>query len=81
MFCFFPASFISSTYTDKNSPFPGFANKHSQCGTFPNRVLLELFQMVFPTVVLPEGDRTDFAREEQPVFLNVGPRFWPLVSW
>ena len=34
MFCFFPDSFISSTYTDKNSPFSRFANEHSQCGTF-----------------------------------------------
>ena len=32
--CSFPASFISSTYTNKNSPFSRFTNKHSQFGTF-----------------------------------------------
>ena len=34
MFCFEPASFMSSTYTDKNSPIPRCTNKHSQIGTF-----------------------------------------------
>ena len=33
MFCFFPASFISSTYTDKNSPFSRLTHKHSQFGS------------------------------------------------
>ena len=35
MFYFFPASLISSTYTDKNSPFSRLTNKLSQFGTFP----------------------------------------------
>ena len=34
MFCFFPASFVSSTYTDKNSPFSRLTNTHFQFGTF-----------------------------------------------
>ena len=34
MFFFEPASFMSSTYTDKNSPFPRFTNEQSQIGTF-----------------------------------------------
>ena len=31
-----PFFFISSTYTDKNSPFSRLTNKHSQFGTFPS---------------------------------------------
>ena len=34
MFCFFPASFISFTYTDKNCLFSWLTKKHSQFGTF-----------------------------------------------
>ena len=34
IFCFFPVIFISSTYTDKNSPFSRLTNKHSQFVTF-----------------------------------------------
>ena len=34
MFCFFPANFMSSTYTDKNNPFSRCTNKHSQLETF-----------------------------------------------
>ena len=55
----------SSAYTDKNSPFSRFTNKHSQFKTFPNRVPIELSRVAFPTIVLPEDDRTDFAQEEQ----------------
>ena len=32
---------------------------------FSNRVLVELFQIAFPTTVLPEDDRTDSFREER----------------
>ena len=32
--CFFPASFMSSTYTDKNNPFSRWAKRHSQFGIF-----------------------------------------------
>ena len=49
-----PAILISSTYTDKNSPFARLTNKHSQFKTFPNRVPIELSQIAFPTIVLPE---------------------------
>ena len=31
---FFPASLLSSTYTDRKSPFSRLTNKHSQTGTF-----------------------------------------------
>ena len=60
-----PASLISSTYTDRNSPLARFTKKHSQCGTFPNRVRIELSRVTFPIRVLPEDDRTDFVQEER----------------
>ena len=34
MFCFLPAHFMSSAYTDKNNPFSWFADKQSQFRTF-----------------------------------------------
>ena len=34
IFCFFPANFLSSTYTDKNNPFSWCTNRYSQLGTF-----------------------------------------------
>ena len=36
MFCFFPASFMSSTYTDKNSPFLGLPISIHYLEPFPN---------------------------------------------
>ena len=33
-FCFFPANFMSSTYTDKNNPFSRCTKRHSQFGIF-----------------------------------------------
>ena len=33
---------------------------------FPNHVLIELSRITFPTIVLPQDERTDFAQEEQP---------------
>ena len=32
---------------------------------FPNRVLIEVSRIAFPTTVLPEDDRIDFAQEER----------------
>ena len=61
----FPASFMSSTYTDKNSPFSRLANKQSHFGTFSNRVPKELSRTAFPIKVAPEDDRTDFPQEER----------------
>ena len=65
MFSVLPASLISSTYTDKNSPFSQLTNKHSQFKTFPNRVPIELFRIAVPIIVLPKDYRTDSAQEEQ----------------
>ena len=56
---------MSSTYTDKNRPLARLTNKHSQFKTFPNRVLIELSRIAFPTIVLPKDDGTDFAQEER----------------
>ena len=65
MFSVLPAILISSTYTDKQSPFARLTNKHSQLKTFPNRVHPKKSQIAFPTIVLPEGDRTNSFREER----------------
>ena len=34
IFCFFPANFMSSTYTDKNNPCFRWTNRHSEFATF-----------------------------------------------
>ena len=80
-FLFLPASLISSTHTDRKSPLARLTNKQFQLKKlFPNSVPKELSQLTFPTIVLPEDDRTDFFREERLVF-HAGPWFWPLVLW
>ena len=43
MFCFFPANFMSSTYTDKNNPFSLCTNKHSQLETFSQPCFKRIF--------------------------------------
>ena len=66
MFCFFPASFISSTYTDKNSPFSLLTNKHSQFGTFSQPCSSRTFSNYLShNSPVPEDDRTDSFREER----------------
>ena len=60
MFCFFPTRYISSTYTNKNSPFSRITNEHYQFGTYPKPYFIERSQMAFPTVVLPEDDHYRF---------------------
>ena len=72
---FFPASLISSTYTNKICLFSRSTNKHSQFGTFPNRVPIEFFRIACPTTVLPEDDNTDFAQEER-----LDLRCWTIIS-
>ena len=75
MFCFFPVSFMSSTYRDKNSPFSRFTSKHSQFGNFPNHVKIELSRIAFSTIVLPKGDRTDFVQEGR-----LDLPYWTMIS-
>ena len=65
MFFFLPASLISSTYTDKNSPLARSTNNILNLKLFPDRVPVEFFQIAFPRIVLPEDDRTDSFREER----------------
>ena len=65
MFCFFPANLMSSTYTDKNSPFLGLRMNMPKLELFPVRIPRELSRIVFPIVVLPKDDRTDFAQDER----------------
>ena len=59
-FCFLPAIFLSSTFSEKNKPCFRWTNRHSHFGNFPILVPRELFQIVFPTAVLEVGDHTDF---------------------
>ena len=56
MFCFFPASFMSSTYT-----FSRFTNKHSQFGTSSQ----PCFNNTFSNCFSHSSDRKDFAQEER----------------
>ena len=74
MFCFFPASCMSSTYTDKDSPFSRLTNKHSNLELYPNRVPKALPRIPFPIIVQPKNDRTDFVQEER-----LGLPFWTMM--
>ena len=66
MFCFFPASFLSSTNTEKNCLCLGLQINFPNLELFPNRSLIELSSpLTFSRAVLPEDDRTDFAQEER----------------
>ena len=42
-FCFFPANFMSSTYTDKNNPFSRCMKRHSQFGIFSQPCFNRIF--------------------------------------
>ena len=53
-FCFFPANFMSSTYTDKNNPFLRWTKRHSNLEFSPSHVSIGFSQIAFPIVVLPK---------------------------
>ena len=53
MFCFSPANFMSSTYTDKNNPFSRWMNKHWKLS--PNCISIRCSQIAVPTVSLAKG--------------------------
>ena len=74
IFCFFPSSFIPSTYTDKNSLFLGWRISIPNLELSPNRVLIELSQIDLPTTVLPKDDHKDFAQEER-----LGLPYWTMI--
>ena len=42
-FCFFPANFMSSTYTDKNNSFSRWTKRHSQFGIFSQPCFNRMF--------------------------------------
>ena len=46
-FCFFPANFMSSTYTDKNNPFWWCTKRHSQFGILPPTLQKDLLKLSF----------------------------------
>ena len=50
-------------------------NKHSQFGTFPIQVPMELAQTVFPTLIGQVGDHKDFVQEE-PLDLRCLTKIW-----
>ena len=70
----FQASFISSTYTDKNLLFHDYQICIHNLEPFPNRVPIELSRSAFPIIVLPEDDRTDSVQGER-----LGLRCWPMT--
>ena len=74
IFSVLPASLISSTYTDKNSPFARLTNEHSLFRTFPYHVPIELSQIAFPITVLPKDDRIDSFREDR-----LGLPYWTMI--
>ena len=49
MFCFFPATLMSSTYTDKNNPFSPCTAEHSQLENFSQ----PCFKRIFSTLPFP----------------------------
>ena len=74
MLCFFPANFMSSTYTDENNPFSR-CTKRPNLEFSPNHVSKEFSQIVFPIMVLPKNDRADSVQEER-----LGLPFWTMIQ-
>ena len=64
-FCFFPANFMSSTYTDKNTPFHDVQRDIPNWKPFPNRAAIGFSHIAFPIIVLPKDDHTDSFQEER----------------
>ena len=62
-FCFSPANFMSSTYTD-----------HSHFGISPSHVSLGFSQIAFPITVLPKDERADSAQDER-----LGLPYWTMI--
>ena len=81
MFSVLPASLISSTYTDRNSPFARLTNKHSQLKTFlqpcSNRTFSNCRSHNSPARKWPYK----FLFERNDWVFHTGPRFWPFVLW
>ena len=65
---------MSSTYTDKNSPFYGVRMSIPIWKPFPNRAAIGFSQIALPIKVLPKDDHVDSAQEEQ-----LGLRYWTMI--
>ena len=50
---------MSSTYTDKNNPFPDVQRDIPNLDFFPSHVSIGFSQIAFPIIVLPKDDHTD----------------------
>ena len=74
MFSSYPATFMSSTDTDKNNPVHDQQISFPNVEPFPNRVLIRLSRNAFPIRVLPEDDRTDSVLEER-----LGLPYWTMI--
>ena len=74
MFCFFPANFLSSTYTDKSNPFFSVRISNPNWKPSPNRAVRGFSQIAFLISVLPKDDHTDFAQEER-----LGLPYWTMI--
>ena len=74
MFCFFPANWMSSTYTDKNNPFDGVRISIHNWKLSPNRIAIGFSQIASPITVLPKDDPTDCAQEER-----LGLPYWTMI--
>ena len=65
-FCFFPAFWISSTYTDKNSPYFLVTKRHSQFGTLSHPSSINTSSNCLShKSLLQEEDLKDFVQEER----------------
>ena len=65
---------MSSTYTDKNNPFSRCTKNFPDEELCPNLAPIELFQIAFPTTILPKDDHTGFAQEER-----LGLTYWTMI--
>ena len=65
MFCFLLTNLISSTCTDKNSPFSRSTHKHSQFGTFPRPYFSRTLSNCRLHIGTVNRDRTDSVQEEE----------------
>ena len=72
-FCFFPANFMSSTYTDKNNLFHDVQRDIPSLEFSPSRVSIGFSQIAFSIIVLPKDDRTDSVQEER-----LGLPYWTI---
>ena len=81
MFCFFPASLMSSTYTDKNNPFSRCTNKHSQLETFSQSYVNRIFSNCLSHKSPARGWPYRFRSKRNNRIFHNGRWFGPFVLW